>query len=292
VLNGPDSIRADPRARCFEIGEMLFAQFTCPPQAESLGLWSQTDYFLHVLSAHASWKLATETWVVDAGETVFFRKGAVVLPPHFEQGEDLCIIIVFVPDTFVRAVVRELAPMLPPGTDASEWHEPARRVTTDVALAAFFHSMGAYFASAEMPLEALLRLKVRELLTGILLGRSNPALAAYFRRVAASDAPSIREIMETNFRHNLSLEAFAKMCHRSLSTFKREFRREYGTSPGRWLRERRLDCAADLLRTTGMSVTEIVFECGFEELSHLSRSFKAKFGRSPSEYRESVALQV
>jgi transcriptional regulator GlxA family with amidase domain len=92
--------------------------------------------------------------------------------------------------------------------------------------------------------------------------------------------------MEANCCHNLSLEAFAKLCHRSLSTFKREFRLHYGIAPGRWLLERRLDCSAHLLTTTNMSVTDIVFECGFEQPSHFSRAFKAKYALSPSEYRE------
>ncbi len=83
----------------------------------------------------------------------------------------------------------------------------------------------------------------------------------------------------------LLFEAFAQMCHRSLSSFKREFRKHYGTSPGRWLLERGLERAASLLQTTGMSVTEIMFECGFEDLSHFSRAFKEKFGLSPSVYR-------
>ena len=38
-----------------------------------------------------------------------------------------------------------------------------------------------------------------------------------------------------------------------------------------------------------MSITEIALECGFEEPSHFSRTFKAKFGRSPTDYREQNA---
>jgi transcriptional regulator GlxA family with amidase domain len=44
-----------------------------------------------------------------------------------------------------------------------------------------------------------------------------------------------------------------------------------------------------MLRTTSMSMTEIALECGFEEPSHFSRTFKTKFGRSPTDYREQDA---
>ena len=44
MLNAFDVIRANPTAKRFEIGEMLFAQFTCPAQEEPLVVWSQTDH--------------------------------------------------------------------------------------------------------------------------------------------------------------------------------------------------------------------------------------------------------
>jgi AraC-like DNA-binding protein len=126
---------------------------------------------------------------------------------------------------------------------------------------------------------------LKELLTSVLLGRSNPELAAYLRFSARHDAPSIPMIMEANFRYNLSLDAFARLCHRSLSTFKREFHKIYGTSPRKWLSERRLDCAARLLETPEMNVTGVAFECGFEDASHFCRVFKKRFGHPPSTHR-------
>ena len=92
--------------------------------------------------------------------------------------------------------------------------------------------------------------------------------------------------MEMNFYHNLSLAAFAKMCHRSLSSFKRDFRNLYGVSPGKWLLGKRLERAASLLHTSALSVTEVIFECGFEDVSHFSRAFKERFNYSPSAYRQ------
>jgi AraC-like DNA-binding protein len=103
------------------------------------------------------------------------------------------------------------------------------------------------------------------------------------------DAPSISAIMEANFSHNLPLGAFARMCHRSLSTFKREFRQCYGVTPAKWLISRRLECAAQMLRTTRQSAMEIAFECGFEDPAHFSRAFRAKFGCPPTVYREHEA---
>jgi AraC-like DNA-binding protein len=286
-LNAFDVIRAIPNAKRFEIGEVLFAQFNCPVSDEPVRIWSQTDHLIHVVSARSTWKTSMGVCSVEAGESVFFRKGAFVSPPHFEK--DLCILIFFIPDAFVREVLRELAADLPPLARQSDADEVVIRVNSDPALSAFFHSMLVYFASDEQPAEALLKLKLKELLTSVLVSLSNPALSAYFRSLAMSDAPPLPAIMEANFCHSLPLDAFAKMCHRSLSSFKREFRRCYGTTPAKWLMKRRLECAAQMLRTTSLNMIEIALECGFEEPSHFSRSFKSKFGRSPTVYREEEA---
>lgn len=283
MLNAVDLIRTLPTARTFEIGGLRFARFTCPVQDQPIGIWAECDHFIHVLTAKSTWQTFRGTWSAEAGQTVFFRKGAYLSPPHVE--DSLCLLIFFIPDAIVRETVRELAPDLSRVTMPFDPREVAIRVNHDIGLAAFLHAMAEYFSGRETPPEPLLKLKLKELITSILVGRINPELAGYFRSLAASEAPPLDWIMEANFRHNLSLEQFAQMCHRSLSTFKREFRSHYGTSPGKWLLDRRLACAANLLQTSPMSVTEIMFECGFEDPSHFSRAFKEKYGRSPSAYR-------
>jgi AraC family transcriptional regulator, exoenzyme S synthesis regulatory protein ExsA len=284
MLNALETIRSDPKAKIFEVGGLVFAQFSCPATEQSIGIWTQTDHLVHVLSGKSTWKTPSGICSAQAGETMFFKKGAYIMPPHFE--EQLCIELFFIPDAFVRETVFELAAELPALSKTVDWRELTIPVRNDLGLTAFFEAMTIYFADNEKPLEALLKLKLKELLANILLGRSNPDLSAYLRSIAASGGPAIPAIMETNFHHNLSIDEFARMCNRSVSSFKREFQKHYATSPGKWLLKRRLQHSATLLQSTSMSVTEIAFNSGFEDLSHFSRVFKEKYGRSPSLYRK------
>jgi len=166
----------------------------------------------------------------------------------------------------------------------------AVRVAHDVGLDALFQSMRTYLAGKEKPPEPLVRLKLKELVVSVLTSGRNQELAAHFRRIGASDSPPIREIMEANFRYNLSLDEYAKLCHRSLSSFKREFQAHFHESPGKWLLRRRLDHAANLLRHSPMNITEIAFESGFVDVSHFSRVFKARFALPPMAYRQESAV--
>jgi AraC family transcriptional regulator, exoenzyme S synthesis regulatory protein ExsA len=280
LANAMASVRGDPIARRFDIGEILFAQFSCP--AEKTGIWSQTDYLLHVVSGTATWSTADGPASAGPREAVFFRKGAYLLPPH-PPGE-LCVQTYFIPDGFVRETIAQLAAELP-ASALDRVPGGVIHVQPDLALSAFFHAMQVYFAADEDPPAAILKLKLKELVTSVLLSRSNRELSAYFLSLATSDAPPIPVIMEANYHHRLPLDTFAQLCHRSLSSFKRDFRKHYGTSPGKWLMDRRLGRASRLLETTQLSVTEVMFECGFEDPSHFSKAFKAKFGRSPSANR-------
>jgi AraC-like DNA-binding protein len=91
--------------------------------------------------------------------------------------------------------------------------------------------------------------------------------------------------MEANFFSNLSMEEFAKLCARSLSGFKQDFKNIYHTTPGKWLLEKRLEYSRYLLKTTGNSLDEICTGSGFENLSHFIRVFKNKYGLTPGKYK-------
>ena len=64
------------------------------------------------------------------------------------------------------------------------------------------------------------------------------------------------------------------------------FRNAYGKTPHRYLMDYRLDKACDFLVSTLRPVTEIADQVGFEDYSVFYRAFTAKYGVSPSEYRE------
>src|SRR6185503_7552048 len=241
-------------------------------------------YFVHVLSSKKTWRTTDGTWTLEKGDTLFFKKGAAVVYQDFK--EDFCVMVFFVSDNFIRDVVKEVAGQLSVRQEGGALHKGAIIVNGDVTLAAYFQSMLAYFTGTAKPAETLLTLKLKELIVSILLGRSNPELSAYFQSLLKSDAPPLSHVMEANFCYNLGLEDFAKLSHRSLSTFKRDFRKYYNQSPGKWLLQKRLDYSAVLLENPAFNVSRVALDCGFEDLSHFSRAFKEKFGVSPANYRK------
>lgn len=93
---------------------------------------------------------------------------------------------------------------------------------------------------------------------------------------------NLHEFMEKYFHDNLPLEQLAQAAGRSLSTFRRDFMKEFGTTPGKWLLNKRLDEAYKLITQKKLKPSTFLLELGFESFSHFSRSFKARFGIQPS----------
>jgi AraC-like DNA-binding protein len=89
--------------------------------------------------------------------------------------------------------------------------------------------------------------------------------------------------MNRNFRFNISLERFAFLTGRSLSSFKRDFYNIFHDTPRNWLRKKRLHEAHFQLSKNNLKTSEVYLEVGFEDLSHFSFAFKKQFGYTPSE---------
>jgi AraC-like DNA-binding protein len=289
MINLYEDIKSKNHYNKFEIGGLLFAEYKCPLEEKFVGIWTHTDYLVHVVSGKKTWHTTEGSFAAEAGQSLYFKKGAAIVEQFFN--EEFCLLLFFVPDDFIRSVVKEYAGEPDTAFEKTASDESTIRVSSDIALEVFFQSMMTYFSGVERPSEALLRLKLKELILGILVSKKNPKLSAYFNSIGNNEAPSVSEIMESNFRYNLSLENFAELCHRSLSSFKRDFQKLYNVSPGKWLVSKRLDYSTVLLKNNHMNISQVVFECGFEDLSHFSRAFKSKFGVSPTQFRQQTITQ-
>ncbi|RIV36690.1 AraC family transcriptional regulator [Flagellimonas lutimaris] len=96
---------------------------------------------------------------------------------------------------------------------------------------------------------------------------------------------SFREIIEVHYYSNITMEQLTKLNNQSLSTFKREFKKIYNASPATYLRDKKLQKSIELIVSTDMRMADIAYNCGFADDSHYSKTFKLRFGVSPTQYR-------
>jgi AraC-like DNA-binding protein len=268
----------------FIIDDLICVEYTCPLEDEQLGLFAEHDYVIHVLSGTKSWKTIHGEWTLKAGETLYIKKGASIITQYFD--EDFCMLGFFIPDDLIKESLTDINQITSSHSTPNEIQKfTASRLKQDNYLAGFFSSMLHYFRSNEQPADSIIKLKLKELLLNLMLESNDELLISYLNYIKKNRNPSLTHIMESNFCYNLNIEQFARMCHRSLSTFKRDFHNHYDTTPGKWLLSKRIEHAANLLISDKSTVSQIAFESGFEDVSHFSRVFKEKYCATPSEYR-------
>ncbi len=147
----------------------------------------------------------------------------------------------------------------------------------------FIQSLDSYFKyNSEVHLGQF-RLKLNEML--YYLGIGNESLFNELIQLDTSVKADLQQIIEKYSTSPISLENLAVISGRSLSSFKRDFKKIYNAAPATWLRQKRLTKAKELLESTELPVSEICFATGFENVSHFSRVFKQYYGNSPSFYR-------
>jgi AraC family transcriptional regulator of arabinose operon len=93
------------------------------------------------------------------------------------------------------------------------------------------------------------------------------------------------ELIERNLAIDLSVTVLAKRANLSQSRFAALFRAQVGTSPQKFVEQRRLETAARLLDLTARPVASIAAEVGFPEALYFSTRFRLRMGMSPSAYR-------
>ena len=111
--------------------------------------------------------------------------------------------------------------------------------------------------------------------------------------ILKSKVLSNMDLMKENFEQtiqnyifsDISVDELASKCNRSLTSFKKEFRKHFYEPPHKWFIRQRLMHSRLLLISTNKSISEIGNECTFPNTSHFIKLFKKEYGMTPSHYR-------
>lgn len=103
----------------------------------------------------------------------------------------------------------------------------------------------------------------------------------------------VAEYIDANLNKSISLDALAQICHCSPHHFARIFKRDMGIPPHRYIIQRRVKVAVDLIRNThksGLTLSSIASQCGFTDQSHMTRHVKRETGMTPTEIKRLSSL--
>ena len=267
--------------------DYLIVEFKCPIQEELFAAWSECHNIVYVLNGQKKWITPNNEYLVKENQSIFVRKGAFKNQQFFE--ESFCVLMFFMRDDFIQNCIKmDIAKEIKlfrkiPHPDF------IYRINVGESLRVLYESFFSYLKQPTTTPQRIIELKFREMLINICLDPKNDQVKNILYTIAENAGGTLQQVMEEQFIYNLKVDEFARLCGRSTSTFKREFKKIYNTSPGKWLLMKRLHLAKELMVTTDFTIQQICYDCGFESDSHFVRSFRTTYGLTPNAWRISKA---
>jgi len=237
----------------------------------------QKNTLIRMLSGEMRIILPERTLVAGAGDTIFFPR--LELAKVMKQSKDgqpyKSTAIYFTSEAvqlyFTRHHLKPVHDGRKPGISQLDPHP---------LLDSLFDSILPYFKlKNELP-ENIAAGKVDEAIA--ILKEINVDLFNVLGNFEEPGKINLSEFMEKNFMFNIPLDQFSYLTGRSLTTFKRDFKKAYYVSPQKWLTQKRLELAHHQLIAQKRKAADVYLEVGFENLSHFSFAFKKQFGYPPS----------
>nr|WP_325259283.1 AraC family transcriptional regulator [uncultured Oscillibacter sp.] len=230
-----------------------------------------------------------ETRRLEAGEGCFFTAGALHCVWQEEAGPVLVHSLVFHPRLVggsVESVFWQnyLRPLLSGAAERCVWlseRVPWQKEALEAAEA-------AWRACGEEPpgFEFLVREGLSRLV--FLLSAHRPSAKQGPSEKALRDGERIKTMLLYIQEHcagELTVADIAGSAAISESECLRCFRGMVGTTPMQYVRQLRVQRAAELLESTEEKIADIGAACGFQEMSYFARTFRALKGETPSQYR-------
>lgn len=220
---------------------------------------------------------------VPAGNAIFLNQGLYTLSDFIPESGHFHNRIFFFPLAFIQSFVANYSK----GPRVSGRDVYAFKSSPEFE--AFAHNLQALQETRAHIPPALLEIKTHELLYLIQDHCKDEIFRGFLGRVARKPKRSLKSFMENHYDKSLRVEDFAQLTGRSLSTFRRDFQRIFQLSPNKWLKQKRLIRASELLIRTSFQVNEVAQESGFSTPSYFIAEFRKHFGETPLEYRERQA---
>lgn len=251
--------------------------FCCYEKLKQRELSERYFKVILIMSGTAVLSSVNQTITVKTGEFVFVNRGGFSrIRMYPEKKKPFRLLCLNFTDKFLDSYIHDK--IHPSGTKARV--DAFVPIKSNIMLEALFSSLDTYAVNNIWPDKTMVTLKLQECTH--ILSLDYPQLLNQMLYKQNGGPLGLEEFMNDNYLYNASLERFATLSGRSLSSFRREFKRMFGTTPNKWLIKKRLEVAYKRIVEDGCSPSGIYLELGFETLSHFSRKFKEQYGIPPS----------
>ena len=216
---------------------------------------------------------------IQAGEIGFVKKGIYTVTDLLSDNEGFQSFHLYFDDTILEEVL-QLFPRKPSNESLSS--NVCFKISSNTSILQYFTSLKQMHYSLQYRTTQLFKIKLLEFLTLVISESSNSRVLEHLTQFTTQHKNrNLRTFMGENFDKPLTLADYAYLTGRSLSTFRREFKTKYGVSPRKWITQKRMEKAKELLEVGEESVAGVAYNVGYENVSHFISGFKKCYGFHP-----------
>ena len=255
------------------------------PPLKADGTMHNEACFLYAVNGNSKLYAATEKQGLKSSEGVVMKCGNY-LNNWQKSGTDEpseAIAIHFYPEVMKLIYDDELPEFLK--TEKQVKTVAIEKVTINHLIESYMSNILFYFENPSFVNDELIKLKVKELILLLVKSDESGRILNIIKDLFNPSQYEFKDIISSNLYEDLSVDDLAVLSGLSMSSFKRKFNEIFSESPARYIKNKRLDKATELLKATNKRISDICYETGFGDPTHLTKSFSEKFNISPSEYR-------
>jgi AraC-like DNA-binding protein len=224
------------------------------------------------------------TAVVNAGELVVLSTGNVLTSELLTGGQQFSSVLFYFSNELFNKFLIKYDHLLQNVTPIGG-KQPFLIFKQDNFIKQFIASMQSLMTvGSELP-SAIRSIKLEELLL-YLLHIDSERFRAIQIITKDREQLQIKKVVESHVGQPITVDELAFLCHMSTSTFKRRFSEIYHTTPQKWLLNRKLEMAAELLRSEAESPSGVYLRVGYQNHSSFSEAFRNHFGHTPSDFQQ------
>lgn len=242
--------------------------------------------FLYMVEGHINYKTENQSLSIPTNEAVLLRCGNYFSQIRNSNTSKINQIVVvhFHPEILKKIYETDLPKIFHQPKDLIKTIDLSK-INNDFLIQKYIESLLFYFDNPTLINEDLLIIKLKEIILLLLQTKNALVVQQILSQLFSPTSYTFKQIVENNLFYHLTMHELAQMTNLSLSSFKREFKKNYDDTPANYIRNKKLEKAAELLLITEERVTDIAFDCGFNDLANFSTLFNEKYKQSPSNFR-------
>lgn len=247
---------------------------------------TETDHYVatHVISIVLKGKLKIQTFyeaeqfMASQNQVVFIPKGRYMISDIIPENEEFEAVFYFIEDPLINEFLNAKRNLFQSNNNFNYVmkYSDKLKIFTENILMLYQNNGNKY--------KEITKLKLLELLHLFYNSDQRNNFIQILKSLQNLTKRNIKEIMELNFDKPLLIEDYAFLTGRSISSFRRDFKRKYETTPKKWLLEKKLYKAKQLLSSTNLSINQISLEIGFDNTSHFISLFRKSYNETPKQF--------